>query len=443
MNNIAAKRASSPGQVLVGVIMLMMLLLIIVPAMVQWIQQESRASVKEQKSSTAYNLAEAAVDRGMWKLKSATSTWASALGAVVIPGYNFDVTYTDVSSGTYRIKFSSGVFGGVAVVTVWGEGRDSLRKETRSIQAVYQNTSIPGAIIAGAALSQSGSAIAIWGPVMAMNNITLSGSALTRHSPRALSKQTVLPYDTNGVTPPNTDGYEWWSAYDVPELPVFDFAAMRSSAAATNTLNCNGAYSAITLQVPCGTCAPGAQCLVTNMHKDNRADLNYIWYWDPGTNVNLVGTGIRGTTIARGNLWAPGDDYYGTSPARVVNMHVPSAANLEYRYPGFDLASTNQYAGDTGLHTSAANYVLGSCSSACEGSASGSDLGFYGFVYVGGSLNFSGASDIYGAAWVAGDWAAAGNNMVFYDDSLTLPTLNVVLVRKSWTEVTPSTLAWP
>lgn len=430
---------SRSGQVLVGVVLLLMLLLIIVPAMVQWIQAESRASVKEQKASTAFNLAEAAVDRGMWKLKSATATWTTAVDGIEIAGYHFDAVYTDVPGGSYRINFSSTIVGGTAVVMVWGEGRDSLGKETRSIQVVYQNTSVPGAIIAGGTLSQTGSAIVHWGPVLAMNDISLSGSSLTRHYPRKLSKQTVLPYDTNGVTPPNTDNLEWWSDYDVPDLPQFDFTALRSSAAATNTLNCDGNYSSTTQQVPCGgTCT---DCSVNNIYKDNRFNSNYVWYWD--NNVTLHSTGIKGTVIVRGNLDAAGGDEYGpgSTPSFNVNMTIPADAYLEYQK--IDTASVNQFPGDTGYESTANTYTLGSCNTSCEGSASGSDLGFYGFVYVGGDVNFTGDADIYGAVWVVGDWSAAGNNLLFYDGALSVPTLNVVLVRKSWKEVSPSGIAWP
>ena len=62
---------------------------------------------------------------------------------------------------------------------------------------------------------------------------------------------------------------------------------------------------------------------------------------------------------------------------------------------------------------------------------------------MGGDVNFSGDADIYGAVWVVGSWAAAGNNLLFYDANLAVPTLNVVLIRKSWKEVAPSTVAWP
>jgi len=426
------------GQVLVGVILVMLMMMIIVPAMVVWVQQESRISVKDKRSTVAFNLAEAAVERGMWKLKSSTSSWIAAQEGQQISGYHFDTTYTDVSGGSYRINFSSLALNGLIDVMVWGEGRDDARKETRSIQAVFQNT-IPGAIIAGGTLQEKGTAIVHWGPVLALDDITMSGNALNRHYPRALSKQVVHPYDTNGLTPPNTDNLEWWSDYNVPELPIFDFAALRSSASATNTLNCNGKYNSSIHQVPCGSSC--TNCNVLNMYRDNRYDDGDVWYWD--NNVILNGTGINGTVIVRGNLTVTNEDWYGSDGplGHSVNMHVPATAWMEYQK--IDTSSKNQYPADKGYQSSNSTYILGSCGSTCEGSASGSDLGFYGFLYVGGDANFAGAADIYGATWVVGDWYAAGDNIIFYNDTLSLPTINVSLQRESWQEVSPSSQAWP
>ena len=95
-----------------------------------------------------------------------------------------------------------------------------------------------------------------------------------------------------------------------------------------------------------------------------------------------------------------------------------------------------------GLKNSANSYVLGDCSSTCEGSQSGDDLGFYGFIYVGRDANFQGNADIYGAVWVAGNWTAAGDNLLFYNAQLDIPLLNVILIRLSWNEVSPSPQAW-
>lgn len=434
-----SRRAGREGQVLAGAVVVLLILSIMVPAMVYWVRQDGRASVKDRKSTASFNLAEAGLDRAYWKLKSSTSTWAAARAGAPIAGYAFDQTYSDVAGGSYRISITSGP--SADQVTVIAEGRDAQSQQKRAVQAQYSNLAIPGAIISGAGIAMSGTSIAHWGPMLAMNGISLTGTAANRYFPRKLSKQVVTgtggnPRDVNGLNPPNTDNLEWWSVYDVPELPVFDFATLRSSAAATNTLNCNGTAGgspwAHTGSIPCGsTCV---NCSVNNLYNDSRYLDNAVWYWD--NNASWAGrNGIKGTVIVRGNLTVAGGDYYNPP-----DFNVPAGAWQEYQR--FDASASNQYPGDTGLRSNAATYNLGSCGAACEGSASGSDLGVEGFMYVGGTINMVGDSDVHGAIWVQSGWSGGGNVMVFYDDTLLLPQLNVTLQRLSWQEVLPRAGTW-
>jgi hypothetical protein len=226
------------GFLLVAVLFVLLLLIITVPTMVQWMKDDTRIAIKDQKASLAFQLAEAAIDRGYWKAKSSTSTFADISAGNTVARYNFDTTYNDIAGGTYRVRISSGP--DLDQITIIGEGRDFLNRETRAIQTVFTNVSVPGAILSGGKLVTDGGSVIHWGPVMAMGDIELEGYAQTNGYPRKLSRGTVTPLDTTipGTDPPNTDSLEWWSNYNVPELPVFDFTAMRSSAAASHTLNC-------------------------------------------------------------------------------------------------------------------------------------------------------------------------------------------------------------
>jgi len=223
-----------------AVIIILLFLLIVVPVLVKWTQQDSKASVKDQKTSAAFSLAEAAVDRGNWKVKSSTATFAQVMAGSILAGYNFDVTYADIPGGSYRIKVASGP--DIGQVTIYGEGRSAGNNETRAIKAVYTNTSVPGAILAGANLKTDKDSVVHWGPVMAKGDITVATqSAVNTHFPRKLAMGVVKPFDTT-TDPPNfsipREKSEWESNYPVPDMPVFDFEAIRASAAATGTLNC-------------------------------------------------------------------------------------------------------------------------------------------------------------------------------------------------------------
>ncbi|OGR81853.1 MAG: hypothetical protein A3J74_09260 [Elusimicrobia bacterium RIFCSPHIGHO2_02_FULL_57_9] len=462
-------RKKERGQVLAGVIVVLVLLLIIVPAMVTWVQQDSRQAVKDQKTTVAFNLAEAGIDRGMWKLKSATSTWVAARDGIVITGYNFDSTYDDVPGGTYRIRFSTGPASDQ--VTITAEGRDSQAKETRAIQVVYENQSLPGPILASGSLTYSGAFETHWGPVLAQNNIVVSGNAETEHFPRKYSKQVVSggaganARDTNGLNPPNTDNMEWWSDYPVPDLPQLDFVTLRASATANGTLNYyNGTISSHTYTgYPAGThyCriagtsanhpAPHNQHFADSNHHPKSKD-NLIWYWDGdlyltgGSNLSGHSIGIKGTLIVRGNFTIETEDNYGP----VVT--VPQNAWEEYARIGvssYDTATLNQYPADDGYQRVRAIFDLGNESWTGGPPSAFTDVGLSGFVYVGGNLTIvaNAMSDYHGVIWVVGN--IVNNNvgersLVFYDGTLgkDLPVLNVILTRESWKEVAPSTAAW-
>jgi hypothetical protein len=123
----------------------------------------------------------------------------------------------------------------------------------------------------------------------------------------------------------------------------------------------------------------------------------------------------------------------------------------------FDTAASNEYPADTGLHQNAATFCFGNTCpqfhvplAICGGSPCNefATVGMRGLVYVGGNLTIISYMDINGALWVNGSVTASGGSYttfcsVFYDDTLVVPTLNVILIRQSWQEVGPSNIAWP
>lgn len=462
--------AGRSGQVLAGALMLLLVLLIVVPAVVNWVQQESRASVKDSRTTTAFNLAEAAVERGVWKLKSSTTSWSNAKNGVAIAGYDFDSTYADVPGGTYRVRFATGPSSNQ--VTVYGEGRDVNRGETRAIRGVYENSSLPGPLLTSGIMQYSGAFECHWGPAMAQGNITISGNAGTEYFPRKFSKGVVTATsgqnrDTNGLNPPNTDNIEWWSDYDVPDLPLLDFTTLRASAAANGTLNYyNGSTSSHTMTpYPGGTPTACRNAGTSSNHPNphnlhfldsnshNLSKRNLIWYWDGdlaftgNQNTGCHRNGLWGTVIVRGNLTIEtGDCYAFTGP-------VPANAWMEYgkiNAGGGDTAATNQFPADNGFQQVRNTFIHGSQTWSGGPPSGNTDVGMRGFVYVGGNLRIvsNAQSDYQGVIWVNGDIVnenTGERSLVFYDETVgsSLPVLNVVLVRRDWRETSASTIAWP
>jgi hypothetical protein len=457
------------GQILVGVSLLILVLMILLPLMIQWGSSESKWAVKDQQTTTSFNLAEGAVDRGMWKLKSSTSTWAAAVKGTVIAGYNFDSVYSDVTGADYRLRFSSGPLDNQ--VTVFAESKDLKSGQLRAIRVVFENRAFPGPILSGGNVNYAGTLDAHWGPVMAHGNIAISGTAATRFFPRKMSKQVVTgtagnPRDTSGLTPPNTDNIEWWSDYPVPDLPLLDFTTMRTSASVSGTLNyrtntntsgagkCVG-WSGHGRCESAGTSAAShyhaTTCHFFNSNNHAQSKNNRLWYWDNDLimsgNMNSGGCyrlGLYGTVIVRGNITIDSGDcytYVGPVPATAWKEYTKIASSTN------DTATTNQYPADNGLKTNRLTFSHGGETWTGGPITANTDVGIRGFIYSGGNLTFNSLSDVAGAVWVVGNVVnndpSGERVLVFYEPNLNLPLLNVVLGRVSWDEVSPSGVAWP
>ncbi|HOW90435.1 MAG TPA: hypothetical protein PL037_09130, partial [Elusimicrobiales bacterium] len=234
---------------------------------------------------------------------------------------------------------------------------------------------------------------------------------------------------------------------------------------------CSSAYlgGPVTCNYPAGAGRDGScvNCTMADLYdKTALRDMDYTWFWDQ--NASWTGrNGIRGTIVVTDDFSISGGDYYCQHIPGGCVVKVPPMAWQEYRK--YDTTSANsEYPGDmpNRVSSNSATYTLGSnagtsCSTTlpndgglslitrgelwrvqCGSSGLGSDLGIYGFLYVGGDLYRGGDSDIYGSMWVEGDVGGADNTMVFYNSNLKLATLNVVLERNSWNEVQPSAAAW-
>lgn len=453
------------GFALPAVIAIIVVVMIFLPVLMNWVHQDTRFSVITQKSTTAFNLAEAGVDRGLWKLKSSTGVFSDAVNGVTISGYNFDVTYDDITGGFYRIRFVPGP--NSRQVTIIGEGRDRTSNDVRAVKAIFQNQTFPGAMITGGIITWANAFSAHWGPIMAHNNINITdANAAQDYFPRKYSRQVVectagksYPRDTNGLNPPNTDNLEWWSDYPVPELPILNFGLLRSSAAATGTLNVFGcskmsSYSG-TKWWGKNACNLGGKNHDGTKHFQNSynhpsARKQYVWYWDGDVimtgSTGDEGHGIWGNVVVRGDLTNyAGDNYYYTG-------HVPEDAWMEYakitKTTG-DTSKSNQYPADDGYQKNRSTFKFGGetwTDGHSPPSSGNTDVGIRGLLYIGGDFNIEGPCDINGAVWVVGNVSKAVGSertIVFFDDTLDVPSLNVVLVRKSWQEISPSTTTWP
>ena len=83
--------ASRRGQMAITmVISVLLLLLIAIPMMDTYVKNEAKWTVKERKSTLAFHLAEAGLDRAVWRLNEKSTNWDDAALGTVFTGYNND-----------------------------------------------------------------------------------------------------------------------------------------------------------------------------------------------------------------------------------------------------------------------------------------------------------------------------------------------------------------
>lgn len=416
------------GQLLVGAILLVAILAIIIPVMVMYIQNEAKWSVKQGQNSNAFQLAEAALDRGYQKLVESTQSWVAVQAGQALSGMSLDYSFTDLAGGSYAISITSGP--GLHEATIIGIGRDKHNKEVRALKAVYSNAEASNNAIRalqGVTLSGSNEQVE-WGSVMAPGPIDTNG----RNHPQFRSASSIIPQDTSAA-PLNTDSVQWWSfSDDIPPASSIDLGAYHSSAVVTNT------HYAATQNWPGGDCGGATTC-----------NTGKTYYIHGDLNVASPGIYVEGNLIITGNLNLPN----GRSGQGSPTVKLPPAAWKQYGNDwayylaggpacseGWNDTTAGRPATFPGLSSS---YL--SDASITKTFTSGKVI-VNGFLYVGGNINTAGGggqSIFVGSAYVVGSVTSTSNNVCFFytDEAASqILTTNVSLARQSWQDtITP----WP
>ena len=225
------------GQVLIGAIILLVLLSIALPALVRYTQNESIWTQKDSHSTKAFQLAEAAAEQGFQQLLLSSTAWTNTQAANPPAGFNFDQTYS-APGGTYEIRLKAGASASLLEVT----GVAKSNGEIRAVKSIYTNSGVGNsAITAGNTVTVGASVNVEWGAVMSYNSITAGGRA----HPRFYSTGSI-DLDSNGSTPPNTDGVQWWSYQtNMPSQPQLNLAYYKAQAqaAGASPAGCPSYYS--------------------------------------------------------------------------------------------------------------------------------------------------------------------------------------------------------
>lgn len=414
------------GQVAIGIVIAILLFLLFAfPILNLFVQNEGKWSVKEKKSTAAFHLAEAGVDRARWKLVENTEMW-TITSTGTIAGYHFDKVYTAEDGGSYAINITSHPTRADKRV-VESVGRDKTGGAIRRIRAVLLDSSSAdfAARAANQVANTGGNDHIEWGSVVSGNSIDATG----RTFPRYYSAGHVTPQD-GGSTAAATDEVYWWSFYPIPPFPNIKFSTYLASAAASGAAP-DG----------CGNGSSSAYYHVGNATFKGCKDTSGKTYYITGSATFQAGSGgnfIRGTMIMLGDFIISGSG--GADGAYAARL--PPEAWKEYganwvHYLTFDPAAFGAPA--TYAAALSSNYI------AANKTYNLSNVLVHGFMYTGGSQGLTGGGNCnLNGVLLSNANATMGTSTmgIYYDDKTASSILmqGVNISPDSWYEVKAE---WP
>jgi hypothetical protein len=423
------------GQILVGVLVMLVVLAILVPTMVKYVRNESSWSEKQRQNSNAFQLAEAAVDRGYRKIAESTSTWKEIQDGIPQPGFMFDQPYDDLEGGTYAISISSGPDTNQA--TILAVGRDKQNKETRALKVIYAKGTVDSAMYANG-IDVRGNVDVQWGPMKSRGNLMLSGSPPSY--PRKYAVGSITGWAGRS---PCTDNREFW-AYNcppgVPPPPKVDIKGYEDMAKATK---CPVSWA--------GGASPAGSC-----------------YWPGDVSFNgpsMLGTTSSTTIYAHGKITLQNSFFIGSviSDSDVIfkgggkgEYTIPTAgmpapftggipAKAWMEYQKIDTAALNEFYGDNGFKTLSGTFEFtsGGGTPAKKDGVKNVNPTVRGLVYVGNVLDASGGGVVHGVIMCPkGISGLSGSLSVFYDNNVAsaIMTADSYPTRILWQD---SRQPWP
>lgn len=233
------RRANRNGQILlIGMVLLLLLLSLFIPMMVRHTSQDSKQAIRNFRMTRAFNLAEAGLERGAWKLKDDPAVWEMAVAGTPIANFRGDASSVyDEMGGQYKITIGPGPSPGE--VSVRSVGRDESTHEVRAVEGVYA-TGIHQALTTNGNFRSLPDMHVHWGPMASFGtlavttNTSFMGGAPASWSntyyPRKFAKLGITNRDSNPAVP-NTDSLEYWAYQNsMGDPPAVDLAYYRARA---------------------------------------------------------------------------------------------------------------------------------------------------------------------------------------------------------------------
>lgn len=215
---------NSKGQTIVAAIALIAVFAILIPVLIFTLQNETKQTIKEKKTTSAFHAAEAGIDRAKWKLNETSYNWNTIINGGSFPGYTgttpYDVypdTFSDKPNSQYKVNILKN--GPAAEVVIRSIGRDITNNEVRALEVVLVQNKIDSVLVVDGYIDWRPNLNIHWGPAVSYTSIALNNSS--PHYPRKFSASMISPLDSDPA-PLNTDNKEYWAFQDLGDKPRVD-----------------------------------------------------------------------------------------------------------------------------------------------------------------------------------------------------------------------------
>lgn len=391
------KLRNQRGQAMMGTVMVIgVVAMAFIAAVVYKNMGTSKASVASSKSISAYEIANAAIQKGIWALNLNSDNWNTVGTAGTLTGYDGTTIFTDIPGGSYKLLINSGPGADDRTITAYAKD-NSATPEYRGLKVVLTKGSTQFGPLMGYKIHLKKRAKIHWGPIYAYDSLTLEGKSKV-FFPQLYSVGKITHLDTSAALP-NTDGVRWWSfnyTPGVPSWPKLDLEYYKALAQAQGTYYAKGDRSS------------------GKHHKDDDADKlddkdksdddeyaysnvidtqPYVRYYEDGVKAKFKGGNnlLRGVIIGMDKV----EFKDGTASVAAVNAKYASSGLSAYyprsvtiptnawkHYQKIDTASAGDYPGDIGgpgAAGQAATYSFGS--TLTDATHTPAPIHFEGFLY--------------------------------------------------------------
>ena len=387
-----------------------------------------KSGLSSTKSLAAYNLANAAVQKGIWALNMNTANWNLIGNGGTLPGYAGDVVYSDIPGGSYKINIVAGPGTNDRTITAYAKDQ-SKTPNYRGLQVVLSKSAGQFGAIMAPKIKLQKRAKVHWGPIYAYTSLDIKRKSRVYY-PRLFSKGAIKHID-NDSSLPNTDGVRWWSynyTPGVPAWPQIDFEYYKSIAKAQGTYYAKGDRTGRVRHHDddrddgdCSDKDKDGGCAKDRLDDDDKSDDDSYSYQniiDTQPYVRFYDTGVKakfknGANLLRGVIIAMDTIEFRDTSASVAAVNAKyAAAHLSNYYPRaisvpstawkeyqkIDTASTGDYPGDKGGPGASgvnATYTFGADSS--SNLQTTARIHIEGFVYAGKQLKLHRGGAFIGA----------------------------------------------